>query len=235
MTVELEYKGYEGIYEVPEAAIYLVASLTQTPLNVTSTKLIRWIRRGLTLHDLIEIPGRELLITFEDLVSMRVIAALRAAGVSFNKIYRAEKWLRRTTRHPRPFATELLWTEHSDVFAEFKRELVAASRSGQYAMDILREYLIPIHGLTFKTFNKKRVAASWEPYSGVLLQPLIQFGAPCIKGTRVPTRTIWGMIKAGDSIELVTRSYGLEEEEVRKAVKWEDSLAGSSATAILNG
>mgnify|MGYP001094329519 CR=1 FL=1 len=90
MTIDLETTKYEGIYEVPEAACYLRTSMRlATPLNVTSTKLIYWIRRGLTLPDLIEIPGRELLITFEDLISMRVIAALRAAGVSFKKIYRA--------------------------------------------------------------------------------------------------------------------------------------------------
>ena len=32
---------------------------------------------------------------------------------------------------------------------------------------------------------------------GVFLEPEIQFGAPCIKGTRIPTRTIVGMIEAG--------------------------------------
>lgn len=221
MRVELEHKRYEGIYEAPEAATYLRASMKRTPLNVTSTKLIRWIRLGLVLRDLIEIPGRELLITFEDLISMRVIAALRVAGVSFRKIYKAERWLREVTGYPRPFATELLWTERSDVFTELRNELIAASRSGQYAMDILRDYLIPIHGLTF---DERRVAASWEPYTGILLHPLIQFGAPCIKGTRIPTRSLWGMVKAGDSIELVTHSYGLEEDEVRKAVEWEDTL-----------
>jgi len=213
---------YEGIYEVPEAAGYLRVSMKlTTPLNVTSAKLIYWIRRGLTLPELVEVPGRELLIAFEDLISMRVIAALRAAGVSFKKIYQAEEWLRRVTGHPRPFATQLLWTERSDIFIELQRKLIAASRSGQYAMEILQEYLIPVHGLTF---DKTGVANTWEPYEGILLDPLIQFGAPCIKGTRIPTRSIWGMVKAGDPTELVATSYGIEEEEVRKAVEWEDAL-----------
>lgn len=222
MTTYAGTAKYEGIYEVPEAARYLRGSMRlTTPLNVTSTKLIYWIRRGLTLPDLIEIPGRDLLITFEDLISMRVIAALRAAGVSFNKIYRAEQWLRQATGHPRPFATELLWTERSDIFAEFHERLIAASRSGQYAMEILREYLIPVHGLIF---DERGIASCWEPYRGVLLHPLVQFGASCVKGTRIPTRAIWGMVKASDSIELVARSYGLEEHEVREALEWEDAL-----------
>ena len=217
-----EITKYEGIYEVPEAASYLRASMRlTTPLNVTSTKLIYWIRRGLTLPDLIEVPGRELLIAFEDLISMRVIAALRAAGVSFKKIYQAERWLRQTTGYPRPFATELVWTERSDIFVEFRRKLIAASRSGQYAMEILRDYLIPVHGLTF---DEHGLANSWEPYENILLHPLIQFGAPCIRMTRIPTRVIWGMVEAGDSIEMVASSYKIQVDEVKKAIKWEEAL-----------
>ena len=88
-------------------------------------------------------------------------------------------------------------------------------------MDVLREYLIPVHGLTFKN----RLAATWEPSGGVLLDPMVQFGAPCVKGTRVPTRSIWGMIEAGDSPRWVAESYRLSEEEVEAAIAWENSIA----------
>lgn len=214
---------FSGIYEVPEAARYLRASrMAEEVYRVTSRHLMRWIRRGLALPSLAEVPGRELLITFEDLVSMRVIAALRAAGVTWPKIYRAEDWLREHTGKPRPFATELLWTERSEVFAEFQKRLIAASRHGQLAMDILRTYLIPVHGLTF---GEEQVAISWGPREAILLHPLIQFGAPCIRGTRIPTRAVWGMVKAGDSMERLARSYGITAEEVRAAISWEDSLA----------
>ena len=214
---------FEGIYEVPEAARYLRASLRlTTPYVLSSRKVIFWIRRGLALPELATIPGRELLVTFEDLISMRIIAALRAAGVSFRKIYRAERWLREVTGHPRPFATELLWTERSDVFTEFQTRLIAASRSGQYAMEILRGYLIPIHGLLF---DERGIAQSWEPHDYILMHPQIQFGASCIKGTSVPTKAIWGMVKGGDSIELVARSYRLEEDEIDAAIKWENALS----------
>lgn len=231
MSTILKRKHYEGIYDIPEAANYLRASMKNTPLNMSSRKLIRWLRLGLSFPYLTGIPGKELLITFEDLISMRIIAALRAAGVSFKRIYEAERWLRQVTKYPRPFATELLWTEHSDVFTEFQKELIAASRSGQYAMDLLREYLIPIHGLTF---NRDRVVASWEPFPEVLLHPQIQFGSPCIKGTRIPTRAIWGLVKAGDPITLVAQSYGLKEEDIQKATKWEDTIAEEQITKAFN-
>jgi len=152
---------------------------------------------------------------------MRVIAALRAAGVKFSRIYEAEKWLRKITGHQRPFATEMLWTEKSDIFIDIKRQIIAASRSGQYAFQILEEYLIPIHGIIF---SKQHIAKSWEPRYDILMDPLIQFGAPCIKGTRIPTRTLWGMVRGGDTIEYVAHSYHLQHKQVENAIDWEETL-----------
>jgi len=214
--------NFEGIYETSEASRFIATTLrADTPLNITSRKVIYWIRRGLTDINLVPTPGRELLLTFEDVISMRVIAALRAAGVKFSRIYEAEKWLRKVTGHHRPFATEMLWTEKSDVFIDMKRQLIAASRSGQYAFQILEEYLIPVHGIVF---NEQHIAQTWEPYVNILLNPLVQFGAPCIKGTRIPIRTLWGMVMGGDTIDYVTQSYHLTHEQVQNAINWENAL-----------
>lgn len=221
MAIE-SYAEFEGIYEAPEAARYIAATLSpRLPLTISSGKVVRWIRSGLADPGLKEIPGRQLLLTFEDLISMRIIAALRAAGVSFPRIRIAEKWLRSYTRHDRPFATEMLWTERSDIFVELKRQYIAASRFGQYAFQILEEHLIPVHGLMF---DERGIAISWEPKEAILLHPQIQFGAPCIKGTRIPTRALWGMLKGGDTVEYIARSYQIPAELVRNGVDWEESL-----------
>lgn len=216
---------FRGLYEPTEASRFIACTLTRmTPLMVTSGKLIYWIRRGLADPELRTIPGRDLLLTFEDLISMRVIAALRAAGVKFSRIYEAERWLRRVTGHPRPFSTEMLWTERADVFVEIKSKLIAASRSGQYAFEIIEEYLVPVHGLTFDT---NHVARTWEPVQDILLDPFVQFGSPCVKGTRIPTRTIWGMVMGGDRVEYVARSFRIAVEDVENAIDWEESLTKS--------
>jgi uncharacterized protein (DUF433 family)/DNA-binding transcriptional MerR regulator len=223
MTTKQMVRTFEGIYGVPEAARYLLASRNARDVyRVKSRHLVRWIRRGLALPTLAEVPGREMLITFQDLVSLRVIAALRSAGVSFPKIRAAHEWLRQHTEEPRPFATEVLWTERSEVFTELQERLIAASRHGQLAMEMLRQYIIPVHGLTF---GEDRVATCWEPTDGVLLHPLIQFGSPCVKGTRVPTRTVWGMVEAGDPPQMVAESFRLTMEDVDAALRWEESLA----------
>ncbi len=215
--------AFEGLYETIEAAKYLRATQHADVIYPTSsTKLIRWIRRGFASSDLTEVHGRDLLIGFEDLVSMRVIVALRAVGVSWHEIHETNRWLRDHLGVPRPFATEFLWVGQGQIFAEWSESLIAASRYGQVALDILREYVIPVHGLIFD--SESQVAVSWEPSEGVMLKPQVQFGEPCIRGTRIPTRTVWGMIEAGDSAEWVAQAYSLSEEEVQAACAWESLL-----------
>ena len=215
--------AFKGIYDVPEAARYLKASQHgATIYPVSSSTMIRWIRQGVASPELVERSGRELLIGFEDLVSMRVIGALRAAGVSWRAIRDADRWLRRETDSPRPFSTETLWTCQRQIFIEWRKQLIAASTSGQAAFDFLIEYLIPVHGLAFN--EETHMAESWEPSHGVVLEPTVQFGAPCIKGTRIPTRTVAGMIEAGDSPDYVSRAFGQPLEAIEEACEWERLL-----------
>ena len=227
MVAVMKYESlasrFGGIYDVPEAARYLMASEQgKSVYPVSAGKLIAWIRRGVGSPDLVAVPGREVLIEFEDLVSMRVIAALRASGVGWPAIHEAELWLRREAGSERPFATETLWTGQNQIFVEWRRQLVAASSAGQLAFDLLMDYLLPVNGLMFS--EETHMATSWEPVSGVLLEPTVQFGAPCIKGTRIPTRTVAGMIEAGDSPEYVARAFDQPIEAVEEACDWERRL-----------
>ena len=226
MVSTLEPKScpaFDGIYDVPEAAGYLKAATHGDAVYpVSSTKLIRWIRRGLASEELATMHGVELLIAFEDLVSMRVIAALRSVGVSWFEIKKTEQWLRNETGVQRPFATEIIWAGQGQIFADWTGRLLSASRHGQMALEVLRQYLIPIHGLEFS--DSSIVATSWEPLTGILLEPQIQFGAPCIKGTRIPTRTISGMITAGDPVSWITAAFGISDDEVDAACEWESRL-----------
>lgn len=213
---------YEGIYAPPTAARYLLASrAAERVYPVTSRHLIRWIRKGLAHPDLADVPGRDLTIAFHDLVSMRVIAALRAAGVTWPRIHAAETWLRRHTGQQRPFATEQLWTDHSEVLSDFGDRLIAASQHGQLAMSIVKDYLIPVSGLRFAD----QLAASWSPQPGVVLDPAVQFGEPCIQDTRIPTSAISSLMRGGDPPDLVARSYGITPDELAAALCWEHKIA----------
>ena len=199
-----------------------MTSGAQPVASVSSAKLIRWVRRGLASTDLTESSGRELLIGFEDLISMRVIIALRAAGVSWYEIEGTKRWLREELGVERPFAAEILWMGQGQLFAEWSQRLISASRHGQMALGLLWQYLIPVHGLTFD--EGSGLAVSWEPVERVVLEPRVQFGAPCIRDTRIPTRTISGMVDAGDPAWWVADAYGITPDEVQAACDWEARL-----------
>jgi len=177
---------------------------------------------GISAPQLSDVPGSELLIGFEDLVSMRIVAALRAAGFTTRQVRDTEVWLRNMTKSQRPFATETLWTGQGQLFVELRKQLVAASSAGQMAFAIMRDYIMPVHGLSFTPVTG--LAMSWEPVPNVLLHPKVQFGAPCVKGTRVPTRTIAGMIDSGDSIDWVASAFALPPQSVEEAWEWERRL-----------
>lgn len=212
---------FAGIYDAPEAARYLKAAARESkPYPADSAKLIQWIRRGFASPELIGVPGRELLLDFTDLVSMRMIAALRASGVSWPEITKTKRWFDEMDID-RPFATESLWTGQGEIYADWSR-LLSASRSGQTALDALRDYLIPVHGLAFS--DETELATSWEPMPGVSLDPDFQFGAPCVKGTRIPTRTIFGMMEAGDSADWIAEAYSISLDEVLTAYDWESRV-----------
>ena len=214
---------FAGVYEAPEAARYLKAAAHGAVVYpVHSATIIRWIRQGLASPDLTDVPGMELVISFEDLVSMRVIAALRGAGVQWKAIRETERWLRNEHGILRPFASEALWTGQGQVFGDWSRRLLAASMHGQAAFEMLRRYLIPVHGLGFD--EASGMAAAWEASPGIVLAPEIQFGAPCLKGTRIPARTVAGMVAAGDSREWVMREFAIGREEVDAACDWESRL-----------
>jgi len=240
MVTLVKRNSAPGAYEVPNVVRYLLVDnrFPEHRPRVTSAHLIRWIHLGLASPSLTRVPGRKLVLSFEDMVSMRVIAFLRAYNYSFTKIHEAESVLRNLTGHPRPFATQHIWAMDKqaeasvrfrrDIFAEINKVLMVATRGGQMPFPELVHRLIDLHGMTF---DSRGVADTWAPHPGVRLNPRIQFGEPCIDYTRIPTRTIWGMVKAGDSPEFVAKIYNIAVERVTHAVDWEERLATTKKAA----
>ena len=216
--------SFDGIYDVPEAARYIRAGSPLPPrYPLKAATLIRWVRTGLAAPTQGALPSRDLLLDFTDLISLRIIIALRSFGVKWGEIHRTERWLREVKGIEHPFATEYLWVGQSQVFAEWEEQLLSGSRHGQSALGLLREFVVPVNDLDFS--EETHLAVSWEPVAGVTLIPQVQFGAPCIKGSRIPTRSIAGMIAGGDLPEFVAETYGISVDEVQAAYDWEARVA----------
>lgn len=226
MLAETIRPSYSGVYPVLDAALYILAT---TPLvdkddNVTlrlSTRhLHAWVREGLAGNYLLGLRGNDLALTFLDLITMRMVAIFRSHGIKPGEIKTAHDNLRDVRGWTHPFAMEPLWVSGPNIYIQEDQTLVAISR-WQAAFDFIHEFLIPVHNIHF---DAKKEASSWEPKPGILLDPKIAFGAPCIKGTRISTETLWALHEAGDSIELLAEAYGLSPRRVGSAIAWEDKL-----------
>lgn len=223
--------AFAGIYELAEVGKYLHATTPRKPPHYSALR--RWVRSGLPVSERPFPPTRNLLLTFEDLVSLRMIVALRAEGFSLQHVRRVHLWLQEVTEYPRPFALKDLWVSDTDVFAEMEQRLLSATKRGQYAMNFIKEWLRrlrrPVDGsldLTFKKANGREIASTWTAHSYVLLNPLVQFGAPCIEGTRIPTKAVWLMYLGGDKPAALAKDYRVSLPKVQSALEWEKKIAG---------
>ncbi len=238
---------FAGAYTLRETAVLLRATTPPSGKNLslwkrrhdryieaTTHHVAQWIRRGLGWQEPYRVSSRDRVITFADLVRLRMVALFRSRGIEYRAILGAEDYVRRLRGIPQPFITEEMWTARSDVFVRFSNELIAASQFGQLAFeDLISEFLTPAnHGLLFASGGKP---VQWQPSPAVVLDPEIQFGAPCIEGTRVETRSLWSLKQAGDSIETLAEAFQLRKEQVSDAIEWERWLSGASqANAVLS-
>jgi uncharacterized protein (DUF433 family) len=211
-----------GTYSIPDAVRYIYATTPDKerfPLN--TRHLFHWTKDGLASGYLEGIRNRHLYINFRDLISLRIIAAMRAQGIKHKEIISAELELKKTFGWEYPFAMADFWVAKPDIYMKVRGVFLSVSRHLQYALDLVNEYVKPVHGLTFDLFG---ISASWTPHNDVLLDPEIQYGSPCISGTRVPTEVIWSFHDAGDSVETLAYMYSLQSNQIKHAIEWEEIL-----------
>lgn len=217
-SVESTQYEYDGIFAPQEVARYLAATMPTRGRPLTSGRVLRWIRGGLLAPDNRGIEGHRLTIDFDDLVTCQVIALLREAGFSLQRVRREEVHWARYFNATKPFACASFWYELPHLFARVGGELLLSS--GQIAMQFLAASVRPVRdGLTFSETTSRPTA--WRPTAGVTLDPTVQFGQPCVEGTRIPTGALWGYVRGGDAVPFIAATYGLEVGEVERAVQWE--------------
>ena len=233
-VLDLPGESWAGAFALRDAAVLLRATTPDplVPLSdwephpttfVASTSaLASWIRHGLDWDDPRRVGPRDRVVTFADLVRLRMIALLRSRGIDYARIQEAEAYARELTHHPQPFVTEPMWTHSSDIFLAVQEHSIAATRAGQIALPLLHEVLEPAHHRM--EFGADDVASIWRPEPRVSIDPRIRFGEPCINGTRVPTETIASLCSAGETAEGLARLYGLTSSDVQAALVWERRL-----------
>ena len=60
-----------------------------------------------------------------------------------------------------------------------------------------------------------------EGYDAIVIDQRIQFGYPCIRGTRIPAESVAMHYAGGDSVPIIARTYGgLTEAEVQACIDY---------------
>ena len=215
--IALDASLFTGVYQPTEIARYFRADLGEV---ARPWKIRWWARRGLAHPSLENFSGRHMTLTFEDLVSLRMVAIFRQYGHSLQRIREIEEFFPGANRRPTPFATRDIWVDHGDIFAVLRTQLVSGIRGGQAAFEFLRKNLDQVS----LGFDDQRRANAWYPHRNVALRPTIQWGEPCVDGTRIPTRILWGMMNRGATAAEVASDYDLDERKVKDAWDWGERL-----------
>lgn len=191
-----------GIYDIAEAA-RIVRRHADT--------VARWTRGTDPLHHV----ESDRIISFLDLISLWVISELIRRGVPRREIRTGGEYVARNVGTNYPFAHQDLATVGAGFFGKFK-EWVDVGKGGQGSFPVvIEELLSPIE------FGSDLHASIWRPAKGVWLNPEVQAGAPCIDGTRVPTKVIADLEAVGDHIEDIADDLSLNTTQVRAALQYE--------------
>ncbi len=192
----------KGIYDLGEAA----RIVRRHPETVA-----RWTKGVDPLHPV----KADLFMTFLDLISLWVISELIRRGVPRREVRAGGVYVATRVDTNYPFAHRKLATVGSGFFGDFN-EWVDVGKGGQGSFSTVIEALLdPIE------FGPDLHASVWRPAEGVWLNPKIQAGAPCIEGTRVPTRAIADLETGGDGIEEIAADLNLDIPQVRAALEYE--------------
>jgi len=150
-----------------------------------------------------------------------IAGQLRKEGVSMHAIRSAHSVLKRDLHTDHPFA-------HSDIYTDGKRVFVdVAETIGDSTLSevVSRQHFFPKvrDRLTHIEYSdSSRLAERWNIANGVLIDPMIGFGKPVVKGTGVTTHVVFRSHRANRSnTDLVAELYGLTPAGVVSAVNFE--------------
>lgn len=210
--------------------------------GVSNSSARRWVlgyssaghrQPGLIPSDLPAI-GNYRAVSFLNLVELKLLAAFKQEGLSFQKVRRAVEYLQAMHEVAHPLAWNKLSTDGRDVFVWVEHgsgENVVIQTTGRKSGHCVMDKVVApyFHDLDFSP--ETQLASRWFPAGRdkpIVVDPGIAFGEPVIEGTRIATGLLYDRVAAGDTVDVVAKWYALQPEEVEQARKFEASLRGAA-------
>jgi uncharacterized protein (DUF433 family)/transposase-like protein len=168
------------------------------------------------------------LLSFANLCELHVLSAIRRQHkIPLPKVRSAVDYVRKELKTDRPLIGSEFKTNGIDLFVDYASKLLNVSQQGQQAMR--GEFQIALariernsRGTPVRLFPFSRTSAKTgnQPMS-VVIDPRLSFGRPVISSAAVPTRIIVDRFDAGDSMSEMAEDYGVGEEEIEEAIRFE--------------
>ena len=195
--------------------------------SLSPQQITGWAKKGFAQIEIDQVFSKHRFIRFPDLITLRMVAILRSHGISLVKTNRAYQFLAEAFSTTHPFVDRRLWVDDieiaEDIYAEVDQILVTPTRHGQIPFsELLSMKIVEVANLTF---DDEDLAVNWSPHHGVVIDPRIHSGAPCIEGTRIATGFLYRMHEAGESAAEIADWYELGVDQVECAISWEERLA----------
>ncbi len=184
-------------------------------------------------------------LTFAEMLTLRLVAAFRNAGLSMRTIKRVSDVAVQHYDTPLPFVSRRFRTDGRKVFVEISKDPAAndepAMPKGERRLiDVLsgqENFAEVVEPSLFQNVDwHADIATRWWPirHSGfVVLDPAVMFGAPHIAGSRVPTDALASAVRAeggsDQAIVAVADWFGVEQAAVRNAVHFEGEWLNRAA------
>lgn len=172
---------------------------------------------------LLDIEGHKA-VNFLSLIEIKIFYILRQHGLKYPKTFKAHEFLSKELKTPYPFAHYEILISGSDILFELdSKDLIKADESKQTAIKgIVLPFCKKIE------YSSKNVAKSYYPLGkekSIIIDPEHQFGEPTIKNTNILVQSIAQMYNAGDSVDLISTIYQLDNEVIEDAVLYYNQSA----------
>lgn len=165
-------------------------------------------------------------LTFRDLIEVLFVAVFRSKGVSLQTIRRVIERAGELFELSHPLSSLSFKTDGKTILADTvddqERRLIFDLDTGQYLLELVFGRLRA--GLDYTDL----LAARWWPLGKkhlVVLDPERSFGRPIVVEEGVPTAALAGAFRAERSVGAVAHWFGVSEEAVQDALRYEARLA----------
>ena len=168
------------------------------------------------------------LLSFANLCELHVLSAIRRRHrIPLPRVRDSVEYVRSELGGDRPLIDRQFSTNGIDLFVQHASKLLNVSQQGQEALrgdfeQALARIERDNRGAPVRLFPFSRTSVSDENQpKTIVIDPRLAFGRPVLSSTAIRTEVIAGRFSAGDSTAEMAKDYGVDEEEIKEALRFE--------------